>query len=192
MAQPRQYQIDRLRESINRAFANSENILEENKRSEELEFLRTKRDEIAERMGAEALKKKLRDLAEYHKKVQTEIRDFMYRYAGKYKLQDDVKYIFGDRSETLNESHIDAQVDQFARKHAERYMNKSKAMKQLEALKQVRLKCVDIAYYSNDIEKAQAEIIEVMAKKVPFVLEKYSPALKLLEAPQPQAEKEEV
>ena len=58
MAQPRQYQIDRLRESINKAFANSETILEDNKRSEELEFLRTKRDEIAERMGAEALKKK--------------------------------------------------------------------------------------------------------------------------------------
>lgn len=190
MAQPRQFQIDRLTQSIHNSFTESLNVLEANKRSEELEFLKEKRDDIARRMGAEELKKKLRDLKEYEKKVQTDIRDFIYRYAGKYKLKDNIAHSIDYDIKNLDESHIDNQVDKFARTHAERYMKKSKTLKQLQALQQVQKKCIDIAYYSNDIEKAQADIIKVMGSKTPFVLEKYAPDLKLLEAPQPQADEE--
>lgn len=190
MAQPRQYQIDRLRESIHDAFSESSKVLEANKRSEELEFLKEKRDDIARRMGAEDLKKKLRDLQEYEKKVQTDIKDFIYRYAGKHKLKDEIAHSIDYDIKNLNESHIDNQVDKFARTHAERYMKKSKTLKQLQALNQLQKKCIDIAYYSNDIEKAQADIIKTMGSKAPFVLEKYAPELKLLEPPQPQADEE--
>jgi hypothetical protein len=187
MAQAKMYQVDYLANKIRNAFEDSESILDQKIRMEESEFLHTKREEIAKKIGADKIKKALIEAQERYEQAQEQAKNFLRTFANKHKLQETIKdYRYMDRK--FKVSDIDDQVDDFARKYANTFVKKTKAMKDRQKLKELKSICNDAIKLTNDIEQAQAKVETILKTKAPFILEHYAPNINLLEAPKREEE----
>ena len=187
MAQAKMYQVDYLANKIRNAFEDSESILDQKIRMEESEFLHTKREEIAQKIGADKIKKALIEAQERYEQAQEQAKNFLRTFANKHKLQETIKdYRYMDRK--FKVSDIDDQVDDFARKYANTFVKKTKAMKDRQKLKELKSICNDAIKLTNDIEQAQAKVETILKTKAPFILEHYTPNINLLEAPKREEE----
>jgi hypothetical protein len=187
MAQAKMYQVDYLANKIRNAFEDSESILDQKIRMEESEFLHTKREEIAQKIGADKIKKALIEAQERYEQAQEQAKNFLRTFANKHKLQETIKdYRYMDRKFKI--SDIDDQVDDFARKYANTFVKKTKAMKDRQKLKELKSICNDAIKLTNDIEQAQAKVETILKTKAPFILEHYTPNINLLEAPKREEE----
>ena len=187
MAQAKMYQVDYLTNKIGSAFQEYESILDQKIRMDENEFLQTKREEIAQKIGADKIKKALIEAEERYNKAQEEAKQFLRTFANKHKLQETIKdYRYMDRK--FKTSDIDDQVDDFARKYASSFVKKTKAMKDRQKLRELKSICHDAIKLTNDIEQAQAKVETILKTKAPFILEHYAPNINLLEAPKREEE----
>jgi len=185
MAQAKMYQVDYLSGKVREAFKEHEDILEQQIRIEENDFVQSKQDEIAKKLGADKIKKALADAEEQLQKAQDQAKDFIRTFANKHRLTDTLDYKLRGlgSGERVKAHDIDDQVKDFARKYATTYMKKSKAMKEREKLRQLRTNCQDAIKLTNDIEDAQVKVENILKAKAPFMLEHYAPNVALLEAP---------
>ena len=187
MAQAKMYQVDYLTNKIGSAFQEYESILDQKIRMDENEFLQAKREEIAQKIGADKIKKALIEAEERYNKAQEEAKQFLRTFANKHKLQETIKdYRYMDRK--FKTSDIDDQVDDFARKYASSFVKKTKAMKDRQKLRELKSICHDAIKLTNDIEQAQAKVETILKTKAPFILEQYQPDINLLEAPKREEE----
>ena len=187
MAQAKMYQVDYLTNKIGSAFQEYESILDQKIRMDENEFLQAKREEIAQKIGADKIKKALIEAEERYNKAQEEAKQFLRTFANKHKLQETIKdYRYMDRK--FKTSDIDDQVDDFARKYASSFVKKTKAMKDRQKLRELKSICHDAIKLTNDIEQAQAKVETILKTKAPFILEHYAPNINLLEAPKKEEE----
>ena len=182
MAQAKLYQVDHLKQNIYNVFSESISILEQQQRIERQEFIQEKRKFIAEKLGADKIKKQLENAKLMYEKAQQDAKDFCKKYAGKHNLGD-ICYRMRN-GETISAIDIDDQVDEFADKYASTFMKKTKASKDLEKIKALKDKLIDNIVLTNDIEEAEKKVISVLQQKAPFILEQYSPDLPQLEKPQ--------
>ena len=187
MAQAKMYQVDYLTNKIGSAFQEYESILDQKIRMDENEFLQAKREEIAQKIGADKIKKALIEAEERYNKAQEEAKQFLRTFANKHKLQETIKdYRYMDKK--FKTSDIDDQVDDFARKYASSFVKKTKAMKDRQKLRELKSICHDAIKLTNDIEQAQAKVETILKTKAPFILEHYAPNINLLEAPKKEEE----
>ena len=187
MAQAKMYQVDYLTNKIGSSFQEYESILDQKIRMDENEFLQAKREEIAQKIGADKIKKALIDAQERYEQAQEQAKNFLRTFANKHKLQETIKdYRYMDRK--FKVSDIDDQVDDFARKYANTFVKKTKAMKDRQKLKELKSICNDAIKLTNDIEQAQAKVETILKTKAPFILEHYAPNINLLEAPKREEE----
>ena len=187
MAQAKMYQVEYLSSKIGNAFYEYESMLDQKIRMEENEFLHAKREEIAQKIGADKIKKALIEAEERYNKAQEEAKQFLRTFANKHKLQETIKdYRYMDRK--FKTSDIDDQVSDFARKYASSFVKKTKAMKERQKLRELKSICHDAVKLTNDIEQAQAKVETILKTKAPFILEHYAPNITLLEAPKREEE----
>ena len=187
MAQAKMYQVDYLTNKIGSAFQEYESILDQKIRMDENEFLQAKREEIAQKIGADKIKKALIEAQQKYEQAQEQAKQFLRTFANKHRLQETIKdYRYMDRK--FNPSDIDDQVDDFARKYASSFVKKTKAMKDRQKLRELKSICHDAIKLTNDIEQAQAKVETILKTKAPFILEHYAPNINLLEAPKKEEE----
>lgn len=187
MAQAKMYQVDYLSNKIRNAFSESESILDQQVRIDEASFIRDKKEEIARKLGADKIKKALKEAEERYEKAQEQAKDFLRTFANKHKLQETIRdYRYSDTK--FKVSDIDDQVDEFARKYAKSYLKKTKNMRNKEKLRELKTICFDAIKLTNDIEQAQAKVETMLKTKAPFILEQYAPNVSLLEAPKKEEE----
>jgi hypothetical protein len=189
MAQAKMYQVDYLTSKIGNSFQEYESILDQKIRMEENEFLQAKREEIAQKIGADKIKEALIEAEERYTQAQEQAKQFLRTFANKHKLQETIKdYRYMDRK--FKTSDIDDQVDDFARKYANTFVKKTKAMKERQKLRELKSICNDAIKLTNDIEHAQAKVETILKTKAPFILEHYAPNINLLEAPKKEEEEQ--
>ena len=70
MAQAKMYQVDYLTNKIHNAFSESESILDQKVRIDEAKFIRDKKEEISRKLGADKIKKALKEAEERYEKAQ--------------------------------------------------------------------------------------------------------------------------
>jgi hypothetical protein len=187
MAQAKMYQVDYLTNKIGSAFQEYESILDQKIRMEEAEFIQDKKEELSKKLGADKIKKALIEAQERYEQAQEQAKNFLRTFANKHKLQETIKdYRYMDRK--FKVSDIDDQVDDFARKYANTFVKKTKAMKDRQKLKELKSICNDAIKLTNDIEQAQAKVETILKTKAPFILEHYAPNINLLEAPKREEE----
>ena len=102
-------------------------ILEQQQRIQQQEFIQEKRKFIAEKLGADKIKEQIEKARSMYEKAQQDAKDFCKKYAGKHNLGD--THYRMRNSETISAIDIDDQVDEFATKYAHTFMKKSKASK---------------------------------------------------------------
>jgi len=187
MAQAKMYQVDYLTNKIGSAFQEHESILDQKIRMDENKFLQEKREEIAQKIGADKIKEALIEAQQKYEQAQEQAKQFLITFANKHRLQETIKdYRYMDRK--FNTSDIDDQVDDFARKYASSFVKKTKAMKERQKLRELKSICHDAIKLTNDIEQAQAKVETILKTKAPFILEHYAPNINLLEAPKKEEE----
>ena len=182
MAQAKVYQVDHLKRNVKNVFSESISILEQQQQIERHEFIQEKRKHIAEKLGADKIKKQLENAKLVYEKAQQDAKDFCQKYAGKHNLGETSYRL--RTGEQITSSDIDEQVDDFANKYASTFMKKSKSSKDLEKLQALRSRLIDNIVLTNDIEEAEKKVINVLQQKAPFILEQYAPDLPQLEKPQ--------
>ena len=180
-------QIDHLNRKVQDAFGSFERVLDQQVKMEERKFVDDKKEQIAEKLGADKIKKALKEAEERYEQAQEEAKKFLKTFANKHKLQGTIRdYRYSDTK--FKVSDIDEQVDDFAMKYASSYIQKTEAMKQREHLRKLKSKCYDAVALTNDIEQAQAKVETLLKTKAPFILEQYQPDINLLEAPKREEE----
>jgi|TARA_R100001460_G_scaffold107357_1_gene155992 hypothetical protein len=187
MAQAKMYQVDYLSSKISNSFEDFEKVLDQKVRMEEAEFIRDKKEELSKKLGADKIKKALKEAEERYEQAQEQAKEFLRTFANKHKLQETIKdYRYMDRK--FKVSDIDDQVDDFARKYANTFVKKTRAMKDRQKIRELKSICYDAIKLTNDIEQAQAKVETILKTKAPFILEQYAPNINLLEAPKREEE----
>lgn len=187
MAQAKMYQVDYLSSKISNSFEDFEKVLDQKVRMEEAEFIRDKKEELSKKLGADKIKKALKEAEERYEQAQEQAKEFLRTFANKHKLQETIKdYRYMDRK--FKVSDIDDQVDDFARKYANTFVKKTRAMKDRQKIRELKSICYDAIKLTNDIEQAQVKVETILKTKAPFILEQYAPNINLLEAPKREEE----
>ena len=180
-------QIDHLNAKVREAFGSFERVLDQQVQIEQRKFVDDKKEQISEKLGADKIKKALKEAEERYEKAQEQAKDFLRTFANKHKLQETIRdYRYSDTK--FKVSDIDDQVDEFARKYAKSYLKKTKNMRNKEKLRELKTICFDAIKLTNDIEQAQAKVETMLKTKAPFILEQYAPNVSLLEAPKKEEE----
>ena len=107
-------QIDHLNAKVREAFGSFERVLDQQVKMEERKFVDDKKEQIAEKLGADKIKKALKEAEERYEKAQEDAKKFLKTFANKHKLQGTIRdYRYSDTK--FKVSDIDEQVDLMSR-----------------------------------------------------------------------------